>query len=79
MGTICESYNPSDIDTQRFWDWQSTREKPSLDVPNGFPRRLDSSLAWIGENILDKESEWKIDLSAEDIAAVDAAVTAFDG
>ncbi|CAH0027953.1 unnamed protein product [Clonostachys rhizophaga] len=68
MATICDSYNPSRTEAQRFWDDQSKWIKASADVLEGFPKSLNSSLAWEGEDMRDKVSQWKLCLSEEDIA-----------
>ena len=79
MAAVCLAYNPSVLDSQRYWNWQSTKQRTGLGVPNGFPDGLYSPLAWTGEEILTKESECMFDLSEEDVAAIDNAVRAFDG
>ncbi|VUC37547.1 unnamed protein product [Clonostachys rosea] len=78
MATVCDSYNPSRTEAQRFWDEQSKWVKASADVLEGFPKRLNSSLAWKGEDMWDKVSQWKLCLSAEDIGAISTAVLSFD-
>lgn len=78
MATHCTTYIPSELDTQRFWDRELTRQKASLDVPHGFPKEIKSSLAWKGVDIEKKRSEWKLDLTDEEIAAIDAALAAFE-
>jgi len=72
-------YYPSELDTQRFWDRELTRNKANLDVPHGFPKELNSPLAWTGAEIETKESQWKLDLTEEEIVAVEAALAAFEG
>ncbi|KAL2680349.1 hypothetical protein Neosp_007946 [[Neocosmospora] mangrovei] len=79
MGDVCESYYPSGTATQRFWDEHAKKAKASLEVPDGFPTSLVSTLAWTGDGIRDREPEWRMKLSAEDVAAIDAATTAFNG
>lgn len=78
MATTYPAYTPSDLDTQRFWDREDTRQKASLDVPYGFPKVLKSPLAWKGVDIEKKQPEWKLDLTVEEIAAIDAALVAFE-
>ncbi|RYO97404.1 hypothetical protein DL765_011248 [Monosporascus sp. GIB2] len=78
MEVTTASYLPSDIDTKRFWEKEAIREKPNLDVPDGFPNYIDSPLAWTGAEVETKESEWKLDLTVEDIAAIDAALEKFE-
>lgn len=79
MAVVCETYTPSDLDTQRFWDVENARKKESLDVPAGLPKKLNSPLAWIGADIESKQSEWKLDLTDDEIAAIDAALAGFEG
>lgn len=79
MATTCIAYTPSDLDTQRFWDQELSRQKASLDLPSGFPKELKSPLAWKGVDIEQKQLEWKLDLTDEEIAAIDAALAAFQG
>ncbi|RYP57029.1 hypothetical protein DL769_009745 [Monosporascus sp. CRB-8-3] len=78
MAATTASYVPSDIDTKRFWEKEAIREKPNLDVPDGFPNHIDSPLAWTGAEVETKESEWKLDLRVEEIAAIDAALAKFE-
>lgn len=79
MATICESYNPSEADTRRFWDQEGKRDKVELEVPPGFPQRLDSPLAWRGLDIKLKCYQWKLDLVEEEIHAIDSALAIFEG
>lgn len=79
MAATCTAYTPSDLDTQRFWDRELSRQNPSLDLPYGFPKELKSSLAWKGVDIEQKQLEWKLDLTDEEIAAIEAALAAFEG
>lgn len=79
MAATCVTYTPSEADTRTFWDRELTREKVCLDIPHGFPKKLDSPLAWIGADIESKQSEWKLDLTDEDIGAIDAALRSFEG
>nr|RBQ90374.1 hypothetical protein FVER53263_08627 [Fusarium verticillioides] len=65
MSDICESYYPSDEHHKRFWDRQSKKEEFEINVPDGFPKVLKSTLAWRGEDIQDKEAQWKADDSGE--------------
>jgi len=78
MAAAIASYIPSDIDTKLFWEKEVIREKINLNVPDGFPKHIDSPLAWTGAEIETKESEWKLDLTAEDIIAIDAALAKFE-
>ncbi|CCT74741.1 uncharacterized protein FFUJ_10807 [Fusarium fujikuroi IMI 58289] len=78
MGDVCESYYPSDEHHRRFWDGQSNKDECGANVPDGFPKALNSTLAWRGEDIQDKETQWKVKLSDQDIASICNAVRAFD-
>lgn len=42
---------PSDAYVERFWQKEATRPRTSLPVPDGFPRHLDSPLAWTGAEV----------------------------
>lgn len=79
MSVTCVSYYPSEVETQRFWNEERTRNKASVDVPSGFPKKLNSSLAWTREEIEMKQSDWKLDLTSEEIEAINAALVAFEG
>ena len=79
MATTCVSYYPSEVDTQRFWNLELSREKIGVDIPLGFPKKLDSPLAWTGAEIESKQVEWKLDLTSEEITAIHAALEAFEG
>ncbi|GJC77409.1 taurine hydroxylase-like protein SAT17 [Colletotrichum liriopes] len=78
MTATCVSYNPSDIDTQRFWDLDVARNKASLEVPFGFPAKLNSPLAWTGADIESNQSEWRLVLTSEEVAAIDVALKKFE-
>jgi len=78
MAATIASYVPSDIDTKLFWEKEAIREKINLNVPNGFPKHIDSPLAWTGAEVEMKESEWKLDLTTEEIVAIDAALAKFE-
>lgn len=79
MATTCVSYFPNDIETKRFWDLEQARAKSRVEVPAGFPNRLDSSLAWSGNEIEGKDQEWTIELTAEDVKLIEAALAEFEG
>ncbi|KAL3489020.1 hypothetical protein BJX62DRAFT_239489 [Aspergillus germanicus] len=77
MATTCTNYTPSDLDAKRFWDIELTRQK-TVQIPDGFPERLDSSMAWIGSGIQSRQAEWELDLTEEELAAIDAALASFE-
>lgn len=79
MAATTASYVTSDIDTKLFWEKEANRESINLNVPDGFPKHIDSPLAWTGAEVETKESEWKLDLTAEEIVAIDAALAKFEG
>jgi hypothetical protein len=79
MANSIATYVPSDTYTRRFWEKEALRERIELDVPDGFPKHINSPLAWIGADLEMKESEWKLDLKAEEVAAIDAALSKFEG
>ncbi|KAH8655775.1 hypothetical protein BX600DRAFT_552954 [Xylariales sp. PMI_506] len=78
MADTIASYIPSDLDAKRFWEKEVTRETISVPVPDGFPEYIDSKLAWTGTQVESKESQWLLVLTAEEIAAIDAAVAKFE-
>ena len=73
------SYNPSDEDAQRYWDAEASRVTPDVDVPDGFPQRLESTLVWTGKEIAEDQSSWKMELTKDEIAGIDAALSSFEG
>ena len=79
MSTTCVSYYPSEVEIQRFWDEERSREKATIDLPNGFPKELQSPLAWTRPEIEKKQSEWKLEMAIEDVEAINAALEAFEG
>ena len=79
MADLVASYIPSDVYVKRFWEKEAVREKTSLDVPDGFPRHIDSPLVWTAKEVEAKESQWTLDLTVEEIAAIDAALATFEG
>lgn len=78
MAATCTVYTPSELDSKRFWDKAVAKEKSAQDVPDGFPKKLDSPLVWKGVDIESKSSEWKLDLTDEEIADIDNAVAMFE-
>ncbi|KAF5723289.1 Clavaminate synthase [Fusarium mundagurra] len=77
MGDVCGSYYPSEIDTQRFWVERDSRAQETIGVPEGFPHKLDSTLAWTRDDIHSRGREWRTELSVEDVAVIEAAANAF--
>ncbi|KAI6082012.1 hypothetical protein F4821DRAFT_248171 [Hypoxylon rubiginosum] len=78
MANLSASYVPSGNYTDRFWKKEAIREKSTLAIPNGYPKYIDSPLAWTGVEVEAKESEWKLYLSPEEIIAIDAALAKFE-
>jgi hypothetical protein len=76
---VLPSYYPSQWETDRFWSAEQSRAKSIVDVPAGFPKQIESTLAWTPEDIATKQAQWKLDLSENDIAAIDAALARFEG
>lgn len=79
MAVAVASYLPSDRDVQTFWEKESTREKVPETLPLGFPKYLKSSLAWIGSEVLQREDEWTLCLTEDEVASVNAALAKFEG
>lgn len=78
MAASVATYVPSDRDQQLFWEKEEARDKIELDLPQGFPKHIDSPLAWTGAEVEGKESEWRLDLTVEEVAAIDAALAKFE-
>ncbi len=79
MAATCTSYYPSEIETHRFWNLELNRKNSGVDVPLGFPKALSSPLAWTGAEIESKQSQWKLDLTSEEVTVIHAALLAFEG
>lgn len=80
MAAVCTAYYPSDLDTQRYWEWQSVSKRNEVSVPEGFPKSLVSTLAWTGDEIrCHDESAWVFDLTGDDLAAIKVAVAGYEG
>lgn len=77
--SISLSYCPSDEEAERFWQAELQNGKVSTGVPDGFPQKLRSSFAWKGADIEDRQSEWQLDLTSDEIDSVNAALAAFEG
>ena len=73
------SYYPSKQSASRFWDAQHNKEQVATRVPNGFPEKLHSPLAWTRAQIIEQRSEWVVELGQDDIEAIEAALTSFEG
>ncbi|KAF5973939.1 Clavaminate synthase-like protein [Fusarium bulbicola] len=56
----------------------SSKDEFGSNVPDGFPKTLNSTLAWRCENIQHKEAQWKRKLSDEENSAIHSAATGFD-
>lgn len=50
----------------------------SIQLPEGFPRKLDSALVWEGKD-WKNESQWVYNLSPADLKEIDEAVRHFHG
>lgn len=70
---------PSEVETQRFWGKQSTIKSATVALPTGFPAKISSTLAWTKEDIEAKRNEWQVNLTGDDIVAIDAALADFEG
>jgi len=78
MATTCLSYHPTELDAARFWEKQHGKTATEADVPTGYPRELHSPLAWTRAEVEKKKSEWVLELSKEDVEAIDAALAMFE-
>jgi hypothetical protein len=72
------SYNPSDEDAQRYWEAEASRVEPDGNIPAGFPKRLNSTLAWTREDIEGKQSSWKLEFTKDELVAIGEAVSSFE-
>jgi hypothetical protein len=76
---VLPSYYPSQWETERYWSAEKARTAVEVDVPAGFPKQIESTLAWTPTDIAAKEAQWKLVLSVEDIKAVETALASFEG
>lgn len=53
-------------------------EDISKTLPDGFPQKLDATLAWDGATVVD-EFQWSYQLSSDDLAEVHQALQHFKG
>lgn len=79
MAAVSTSYYPSAADVQRFWQSESAREESHVKVPDGFPLKLHSTLAWTQDEIKAKQDDWSLELTSEDLTAIEAALRAYEG
>lgn len=78
MAVTCVSYYPTELETQRFWEHQAVRETAPVELPDGLPKEIKSTLAWKRDEIEAKQDKWRVDLSSQDVNAVDAALAQFE-
>jgi hypothetical protein len=80
MATPAIPYIPSEADTARFWHEEYNKGRPrNVDVPEGYPEKLISPLAWKAQDIERNTPEWYLNLSDEDLTAIDSALARFEG
>ncbi len=76
------SYVPSEQHASHFWATHHSlaSQEPFTEskVPDGFPEKLNSPLAWTRAEIERKRSEWVVQLSKEEIEAIEAAIASFE-
>lgn len=72
------SYVPSDQHAFLFWEKHHNQEYAESKVPEGFPEKLVSPLAWTRADIEKKQSEWILKLGKDDIEKIDAALASFE-
>jgi hypothetical protein len=59
---------------------EATRQEEfATRVPDGFPEHLSSPLAWTRAEVENKRSNWIVELGKDDIDALEAALTSFEG
>jgi hypothetical protein len=70
------SYTPNwDIYQERLKRREET-ENIDGDLPDGFPKQLDSSMAWHGATVTD-EYPWSYELGESDLEEIHQALNAF--
>lgn len=47
------------------------------DIPPGFPKHISLPQAWTGDETSEKQSEWRLDLTTEEIASIISALEGF--
>ena len=79
MATV--EYYPAQQHCSLFRDKQSSTKKLEYEakVPDGFPGKLQSPLAWTRDEIENKRNAWIVELGVEDIEALDKALDGFEG
>jgi len=79
MGSISRNYYPTEEDSERFWASQSTSAGANEPLPEGFPSVLKSPLAWTKSDVEKQRDTWTLDLTDEELKAIDSAVKEFQG
>ncbi|MAD83007.1 MAG: hypothetical protein CL912_08585 [Deltaproteobacteria bacterium] len=75
------AYYPSQQHASVFNDKQHSTEKLEHEakVPDGFPGKLQSPLAWTRDEIENKRNAWIVELGVKDIEALEQALSGFEG
>lgn len=80
MATQILSYLPTEKDAARFWDNAGNVDELCQEgLIQGYPRELQSPLAWTAEEAEKKSSQWFLELKEEDVKAIDSALAGFEG
>lgn len=72
------TYHPSAESASQFWEAQRSKVSITLKVPDGFPVKLESPLAWTASEINSKQSEWVLQFETHEVDAIDSALTLFE-
>ena len=72
------AYQPDFAKYNARTKWRLEIEKPSRDLPPGFPKKLSSPLVWRGSELTNEE-DWTLILVEKDLAEINSAVAHFKG
>jgi hypothetical protein len=79
MAAATTAYCPPERQALAFWEAQRSRKPAKQRVPEGFPDKLDSPLAWTRSEILEKLPSLLVNLDEQDVEAIEAALAKFEG
>jgi hypothetical protein len=78
--TLCPlPYFPTDQQAKSFWEATPENFVGPSRVPLGFPEQLVSPLAWRAEDVQARLSSYVVELTKEDVDAVESALSTFKG
>lgn len=76
---VAVAYHLSDQDVSHYWDILRGQTPPGAAIPNGFPERITSSLAWNRQEMELKPSEWIVELSTDEVESLNEALRGLEG